>query len=136
MHRSVFLLGLCLLVAACGSARREVDPARVSDGSIMLRGADMSGPLLQASSHRVRNMQVSTAGSPCPRITFRGQRSATQQGDPTVYVDGTMMRDTCILQQIQSSDVEYVRIYTGGAGRPAGMDHNPFGSIVVQRIRR
>jgi hypothetical protein len=47
MHRSVFLLGLCLLVAACGSARREVDPARVSDGSIMLRGADMSGPLLQ-----------------------------------------------------------------------------------------
>jgi hypothetical protein len=134
MKPAIILLAL-LLLTACGSTRGR-DSEERSDGALLIRGADLNGPVLQALRNRVPNMTVTTESGRCPRITFRGQRSAIQQGDPSVYVDGAPMRDTCILQQIQSADVEWIRIYTGGASRPAGMAHNPFGTIVVQRIRR
>jgi hypothetical protein len=135
MKHPLLLLALLTLFSACGSTRAGETGER-RDGGLLIRGTELNGPLLQAMQGRVRNMTITAESGRCPRITFRGQRSAIQQGDPSVYVDGSPMRDTCILQQIQSSDVEWIRIYTGGASRPAGMDHNPFGTIVVQRVRR
>jgi hypothetical protein len=135
MRRILLLSSLALVLGACVSGSRDRSSDASASGALTIPGSDMNGPLLQALRSRVGAMTISNAGTPCPRITFRGSRSATRQGDPSVYVDGALMADTCILQQIQAADVEYVTIYTGGANIPAGFQHNPFGTIIVQRVR-
>jgi hypothetical protein len=135
MKRLLILLLACTALSGCGRPGGSGERAG-SGANIVVRGSEMNGMLLQGLQVRVAAMSVNTTASACPRILFRGQRSALQQGDPSVYVDGTRMQDTCILTQIPAADVDYVEIYTGGAGRPAGLPSNPFGTILVQRHRR
>jgi hypothetical protein len=134
--KHILLLSIGLVLAGCASGSSERSADGSSGNAVTIRGSDMNGPLLQAMRARLRNMSITSTGTPCPRIVFRGSRSMGQQGDPSLYIDGALMSDTCILQQIQASDVEYVTVYTGGANIPAGFQHNPFGTIIVQRIRR
>jgi hypothetical protein len=134
--KRVLLLSLALILGGCASGGSGERGDRVSGGTITIPGDAMSGPLLPALRNRIRTMTVTSAGTPCPRIIFRGSRSVLRQGEPSVYLDGALMADTCILLQIDAADVEYVTVYAGGANIPAGFQHNPFGTIIVQRVRR
>jgi hypothetical protein len=50
---------------------------------------------------------------------------------PEVYVDGTRMTDTCILDQIRSTEVKRVEIYPGGLADKAGYASSANGLIAV-----
>lgn len=129
------LIGLLVGAAACGGKRaNDADYApRVDRSVIVVRGSDMSGNLLDGLRMRVPTMMVGNrqAGA-CPQIMFRGPRSIRNQGNPSLYVDGALMVDTCILTQITAADVERVEIYTNSN---AGSQRNPFGTIMVYRLR-
>lgn len=136
--RTFRVLVLCTLTLACGTTRPagEGSDAAADRSAVVIRGTDMSGNLLEALSTRLPTMRVTREGSGCPRIVFRGQRSSLRQGNPSVYVDGTLMTDTCILLLITASDVEYVEVFPSGISSGAGAQRNPFGAILVHRIRR
>ena len=126
------LLGAVL--ASCASSNRAgapTDEAAPDNSAIVVRGSELSGNLLDALRYRVTSMRVSTGGAECPRIIFRGIRSVRNQANPTVYVDGARMGDTCILTQITSSDVDRVELYPSGNTTRTSYERNPFGLILV-----
>lgn len=133
----IVTLTLCGLLLGCGAKRNgQAEQSTAPNGSaIIVRGSEMSGALLDALRVRVPTMMVSNQAGGCPSIMFRGPRSIRNQANPSVYVDGTLMLDTCILTQITASDVERVEIYpSGGTPRPE-IRRNPFGIIMVFRVR-
>lgn len=124
-----------LLCAGCaGSTSSRSDPAP-DISAIVVRGSEMSGTLLDGLRTHVPTMKVDQGGGQCPSIMFRGPRSIRNQQNPSVYVDGTLMLDTCILTQIPSHDVETVEVFPSGITSKPGILRNPFGVIVVQRLR-
>ena len=102
--------------------------------AIVVRGSELSGNLLEGLRSRIPTMTVSTPSGECPRIVFRGPRSIRNQGNPTVYVDGTLMSDTCVLYQISATDIDYVEVYPSGNTSRPGVQRNPFGLILVYRL--
>ena len=120
--------------AGCSSKREvastgEAEPNRSS--AIIVQGSTLSGNLLDALRYRVPSIQVSTSGAECPTILFRGIRSLGNQRNPTVYVDGTRMSDTCILQQLSASDIDYIELYPSGNTTRTAYERNPFGLILI-----
>ena len=135
MKRVIWMAGLALL--ACRSAGDPGAEGAATDGStIVVAGRDLSGyNLLDGLRIRVPAMLITDRAGQCPQIVFRGQRSMTTQGNPSLYVDGTLMTDTCPLNQIPTSDVMSVEVYPGGLTSRAGVRRNPFGIIMVFRNR-
>jgi hypothetical protein len=133
LHAAVLLLGL----AGCRTSGGGGTAAPGSDGSmIQIDGSELSrGTLLDAIRIRVPAMLVTDRSGQCPLVMFRGQRSMTTQDNPSVYVDGTLMSDTCALQQISVTDVRSVEVYPGGLASRPGIRRNPFGIIMVFRNR-
>ena len=123
-----------VLVAACTRARSEAArPVASSDASaLVIQGSDLVGDVLDALRQRVQNMTVTYPVNGCPRIAFRGHRTS---GNPSVYVDGTLIGDTCVLTQISSNDIDRVEVYRSGGASRAGIPGNPNGVILVYRIR-
>ena len=135
MKLPIYVLFLVAVAVGCGGTKSTVARTASPDGSAtVVAGSELSGNLLHSLRSRVPSMSVSQPPGQCPRITFRGER-AFQYRPPTIYVDGTMMLDTCILNQISATDVDYVEVYpNGSSGRP-GVQSNPSGVILVYRIR-
>jgi hypothetical protein len=130
---------LCAVALGCGgtATTRPAEPsAGVNGSTIVVRGSEISGTLLDGLRTRVPNMTIATQNTPCPLIFFRGPRSVRNAGNISVYVDGTQMADTCILQQMIASDVERVEIYPGGHVSEPGIQRNPNGIIMVFRLRQ
>lgn len=100
--------------------------------ALVVQGSDLSGNLLEALRQRVQNMTVTYSTTGCPRITFRGRRTSA---NPGIYVDGSLVGDSCILMQMSSNDVDRVEIYRSGSARSAGVQSNPNGLILVYRVR-
>lgn len=102
-------------------------------GAIVVAGDDLStsGVLLEALRHKVPTLRVDRGQGACPIVIVRGQAIGRQVGSANIYVDGTRMRDTCILQQLLSSDVDRVELYPVAGGRPGGMAAGPGGLIVI-----
>ena len=101
---------------------------------VVIRGSELSGNLLDGMRSRYGRMTVATRSGQCPQITFRGQRSL-QSHPPSVYLDDSLMLDTCILTQMNSSDVARIEIYPSGQVSKAGVQFNPSGVILVYRVR-
>lgn len=80
----------------------------------------------------MQNVTVTYLRSGCPKIAFRGRRTA---GNPSIYIDGTLIGDTCALGDLSSSDVDFVEIYRNGTTRRPGVRNNPNGLILVFRVR-
>jgi hypothetical protein len=137
VHWSIALM--CALPLACGSSgsgTAAADPTPAG-AALVIRGAELpAGTLLSGLRGRVPGILIRTDAGACPSITFRGQRSALRQGNPSVYIDGTLMSDTCILTGIQAADVDFVEVYTSGAGAQRDAQSNPFGAIFVYRVRQ
>lgn len=137
MKSCLSLSVLLLLIGGCGAAGNQGSQEPRPDGSaIVLQGSDLSGSVIDAMRSRVAGMTISTRSGDCPQIMFRGPRSVRNQRNPTVYVDGTMMLDTCILQQINAADVDRVELYPSGIISKPEIQRDPFGIIMVYRKNR
>jgi hypothetical protein len=133
----LLLLASCMVVAACSGNRTQTE-GNTSGGTsvIIVRGAELGAAnVLDGLRTRIPNMTVTTLANQCPRISFRGQRTMRAPGNPSVYVDGTLVRDTCVLQQIPGFDVELVEVSPSGNSARPGIARNPEGVIVVVRRR-
>ena len=134
--RSLALLSLLCVAIGC-STRTDTANAPHPDGSaVIVRGSEFSGSVLDALRYRVPGTTIGQTSSGCPTIMFRGARSLRNQRNPSVYVDGTLMLDTCILQQINSSEVERFEVYASGMVSKANIQRDPFGVIMVYRIKQ
>jgi hypothetical protein len=105
---------------------------RSDAGATVLTAAQLlggGGSLLEAMVGRLGTMRVTRQGR-CPQITFRGHRSIVAPSAPAVYVDGTRAANTCVLDQIRSSDVRRVEVYPGVTG-PRGYRPSPHGTVIV-----
>lgn len=132
------LLAACAVLFACTgrSTMTSTGGERAPDRSaIVIQGSELVGSLLDGLRTRLPAMTVSTQNTACPVIIFRGTRSIRNQGNPSVYVDGTLMADTCVLQQINSNDVDRVVIYPSGLVSEPGVRQNASGVILVHRVR-
>jgi outer membrane receptor for ferric coprogen and ferric-rhodotorulic acid len=130
------VVALLLIAGSTACSQRQSRPADAAPPSgdvVVIRGSDLTaGRLLTALRQKVSGMTVAQGQSGCPAITLRGRRLA---GNPSIFVDGTRMADSCALVDITTTDVDRVEIYRGSAG-PAQVAGNPNGSIVVYRIKR
>lgn len=102
--------------------------------AIVIRSNEISGSALQAIRTRIPSVRISTDG-PCPRITFRGNLSLNNPRDPTVYIDGTLVADTCALTMVTGADVDRIEVYPSGDTPDATLQRNPAGVIIVYRRR-
>jgi hypothetical protein len=131
----LMLIALGAALGCGGGASTATRTSSPNGSATVIQGSELSGNLLQSLRNRVPSMTVSEGSGECPRISFRGQR-ALEHRPPTVYVDGAMMLDTCILNQISAMEVERVEVYPSGNASLPGVQRNPFGVILVYRIRQ
>ena len=136
MRQPLAALILSLAVAACagGHASLEQATAPTTSGTV-IKGSELGGNLLESLRGRVGAMTIGYPPNACPAITFRGARSIRNQANPDVYVDGTRMLDTCILQQISANDIDFIEVYPGGNTQRPGYQRSPFGLILIFRVR-
>lgn len=109
------------------TARQRGVSALVIDGT-KLRGE--SGTLLGVLQRRVTGMLVQSSGG-CPEITLRGRNSLLGSTNPTIYVNGTPAVNTCILENLNASDVDHVEVYRMGVSPHAGYRTNSNGLIAI-----
>ena len=126
------------LLAGCAGASLPgggADAPGRSGSAIVITRAQIRAAgtgLLDGLRGKVNSMRVTRrTGGRCPQITLRGARTVLGPADPQVYVDGTPMLDTCILDQIRTAEVEHVEIYPGGVSSRAGYRSSPNGLILV-----
>lgn len=127
---------LAVLLMACGSGARSATNATPSSNTsmVVIRGSEISGNLLDGMRSRYGRMTVAIHPGSCPQISFRGQRTLNHQ-PPSVYVDNSLMLDTCILTQMNSSDIDRIEVYPSGQASRPGVQFNPSGVILVYRVR-
>lgn len=136
-HPVIRAFGLLLLFGATACTQRALPGApRTTSrgGATVVQGRDLigrGGNLLDALKGRVSNMRVERAQGHCPLITLRGQKTIMGSTDPSIYIDGTRMGDTCSLEQVQVVSVERVEIYAGGISPPPGYAPAANGTILV-----
>ena len=131
------LFVLLLVTAACAGGHASPEAAATpSTSGTVIKGSEIGGNLLESLRGRVGAMTISYPPNACPAITFRGARSIRNQANPDVYVDGTRMLDTCILQQISSNDIDFIEVYPSGNTPRSGYQRNPFGLILIFRVKQ
>lgn len=143
------LLGALSIAAAatftgCGLIEPPVDSpdpgTRVSPHSPHVTHANQigtgRGSLLTVIRGRTPAMQIVRSPSePCPEIIMRGRSSLVGPSNPVIYVDGIRTSNTCVLEMLNSNDVERVEVYPMGIA-PGGQHRNsPTGLILVYMKR-
>ena len=126
---------LCCVIGACSTRQAsEKQTGTANTSAIVIPGSEIAGSALQAIRTRIPAARISTAGT-CPRIEFRGARSLNNQPEPSIYVDGTLMGDTCALNAIFGSDIDRIEVYPSGDTPNASVRRNPSGVILIFRVR-
>jgi hypothetical protein len=132
---SIFAV-LSLALLGCGRVARRDDNEASRTSGIVLRGSELTSNLLDGIRARIPGTTISYQRGGCPRILFRGRRSVDQYGTPSVYVDGTLTIDTCVLTTLSVTEIDRVEVFTGGNTSRADVRPNPSGLIFVYRINR
>jgi hypothetical protein len=127
---------LCCVLIGCAGQRTGTDKANeaATRPGLVMRGTEMSGSVINALQTRMPSARINTRG-PCPQIVFRGDLSARNPTNPSVYVDGTLMGDTCVLNSIYAQDVDRVEIYSNGNTPYSTIQRNASGVILIFRRR-
>ncbi len=122
------------MLAGCGGARSEPKASSAtSANAIVIRNDDMTGTILNTLRTRIPSMRVSMQSDRCPRIAFRGDLSARNTPGPTIYIDGTLTADSCVLDMVPGHDVDRIEVYTSGSTPHSGIRRNPAGVILIFR---
>ena len=118
-----------------GCASRSGDPTNHAGNTnaIVIRNAQMTGTVLQSLRTHVPAVRIIANTGECPRIIFRGDLSALQRRDPSIYVDKTLMGDTCILNTILAQEIDYIEVYPSGHVSDGTIRRNPAGVILIYR---
>jgi hypothetical protein len=125
-----------VLVALALACHHTLRPSadRAGESAVVLLGPELEragGALLEAMRARVPNMRVLRRERACPIVTLRGRRTLYASEAPLIYVDGTEINDTCILDQIHVREVDRVEVYAGGITTPSGYQSSPNGVILI-----
>ena len=128
-------------LACGGSWRASPEPELVGNGIANLGSATIvgaqelhrsNGSVLRAIMGKVPNMKVSFRDmGRCPSIAMRSFEDHYGGDFPGVYVDGTHVRDTCVLETLDARDVERVEVYPMGFTQRPGYAANNNGLILV-----
>jgi hypothetical protein len=130
----------CLLtlvaMGGCGSAPvdQERDLASSGPGKTVIEGRaleDGRGSVLDVIRGKTPSLRVRRDVGQCPRITLRNDVSFLSQVNPAIYVDGTRANDTCILDSIRGSDVQFLEIYPRGVTTRPGYGMHAHGLILL-----
>lgn len=138
---AILTLG-ALAGAGCGGSWRPTpEPELVGNGVRNTGGATVvtaeelrhaSGSVLRAIMGKVPNLKVSyLATSRCPAITMRSFEDVHGQDFPGVYVDGTHVGDTCVLETLDAREVARVEVYPMGFTTRPGYTSNNAGLILL-----
>lgn len=128
-----------LALAGCGTVTPqpggpEPDPdARAFSRAIVVDGNDLdshTNNLLSVLRRRIAGMQVSYTGN-CPDVVLRSRKSLFGDNSPIVYVDGARVSNTCVLEQLQPSDVSRIEVYVQGITPRTGYESHANGLILV-----
>ncbi len=123
-----------LLLAGCAGTTADNPATKAGNtNAIVIRNAQISGSALEAIRTHVPAARIITERGQCPLIIFRGEMSALQRRDPSVYVDRTLLGDTCILSSILAQDIDYIEVYPSGLVRDGTIQRNPAGVILIYR---
>jgi hypothetical protein len=131
---------LALLLAACAKHQPQDETAdleggvEVREGAIVISGVtlqDETGSIIDALVGRVPNFRVQRISGTCPNISLRTHVSFQSVTDPHVYVDGTRVGDTCVLDSLRAQNVELVEIYPMGFTTRPGYATHAHGLILV-----
>ena len=138
---SIMLSMVLVLPSGCGPLGRSTasrpqarDGVSFERGAVILTGSalsDGSGTVLAAMSGKVPNFKVRRQTGRCPQVTLRSFQSFEGLDNPHVYVDGTRATDTCILETLQTADVERVEVYPQGFTNRPGYGTHADGLILV-----
>jgi hypothetical protein len=134
------LLAVAISVSllACGSAATAgpapgIPAALGATHVIVLDEAQMQrrqGSLLSTLTGFISQIRVRGRDG-CPNLEIRGRTSFQGRSDPTVYLDGTMAANTCLLEQLRSEDVSRVEVYPMGITSRPGYRNSSGGLILV-----
>jgi hypothetical protein len=135
------LLVLALLLAACASQRFSEEQTGSFEGGVEIQGGatvisgvtleSETGSVLDALVGRVPNFRVRRISGDCPQITLRTSVSFESVTNPQVYVDGTQIANTCVLEELMAQNVELVEIYPMGVTSRPGYTTHSHGLILV-----
>ena len=140
--RGVMVIG-ALAAAACGGTWRATPERELTGNGVKNLGSatvvsaeqlrESNGSLLRAIMGKVPNMKVSyTVGmNRCPSIAMRSFEDHRGNDRPSVYVDGTHVTDTCILETLDAREVDRVEVYPMGFTTRPGYATNGAGLILV-----
>ncbi|HEX6132574.1 MAG TPA: hypothetical protein VFZ24_01250 [Longimicrobiales bacterium] len=126
-----------LILTSCTALRRDrenMTGVAAENGGLVLSGASLTdgrGDLLAAMMGKVPNFRVRRLKEQCPQITLRNAVSFQSYVNPHVYVDGARATDTCILESLQTNDVERVEVYPTGVTVRPGYGRHAHGLILV-----
>ena len=124
---------VCCVLTACAASKTSEDNTSPSNSSgIVIRGSEISGNVLNALRTRIPSIRVA-ATQTCPQVTFRGALSVNNQQNPSIYVDGTLMGDTCVLNTINGQDVDRVEVFPSGDTPYPTVRRNASGVILIFR---
>ncbi len=105
------------------------------DGAYIISGDaldDWEGSVLSALRGRVPGLKILVhRGGQCPQITLRSYATFETVVNPHVYVDGTRIGDTCILESLRTRNVESVEVYPMGFTKRPGYGMHAYGLILV-----
>jgi hypothetical protein len=131
---------LALLVAACAKHQPQdmtsdlEGGVEMREGAIVISGVTLEnemGSIIDALVGRVPNFRVRRISGSCPQINLRSNVSFQSVTNPHVYVDGTRIADTCVLDSLRAQNVELVEIYPMGFTTRPGYATHAHGLILV-----
>jgi hypothetical protein len=131
---------LSLMLSACAAHQPEDMTAdleggvEVREGAIVISGVVLeqeTGSVLDALVGKVPNFRVRRLANQCPQITLRSSVSFSSVTNPQVYVDGTRIGDTCVLDNLRARNMALVEIYPMGYTTRPGYATHAHGLILL-----
>jgi hypothetical protein len=131
----LMVCGVLIAWTGCRTTSRERSEEPSNANAIVIRSGDMSGTILQTLRTRIPSIRISTDGERCPVIMFRGNLSMRNQPAPSIYIDGTLTADSCVLDHVAGHDVDRIEVYPSGDTPHSQIRRNASGVILIYRRR-
>ena len=130
----VLFLGGCAALQDPFRSGRTEGGIRNEGGATIISGValdDQRGSILDTMQGRVPGMKIQRHTDKCPEVSLRSHVTFSSVVNPLVYVDATRTTDTCILESLQTDNVESIEIYPTGVTMRPGYATHAHGLILI-----